>query len=161
MNCGEKCVISLDLLRGEMMKMLNGIYRHSLDAKGRMAVPAKFRTELGDKFYVTRGDSNCLFIFSSQEWVKFNEAIRSSLSFRESLKISRHFNAFAFDVEPDSQGRIILPQELRNIAGIDRQAVVVGASSHAEVWSPEKWEASNNSISEDDVLDILEKINFI
>lgn len=140
--------------------MLNGTYRHNIDAKGRMAVPAKFRVDLGDRFYVTRGVSGCLFVFSLEEWERFNNAIKTSLQFRESLKLSRHFNALAIEAEPDSQGRIVIPQELRAIAGLDHQAVIIGASNRAEIWNPESWAGESTSITEDDVLDLLEKINF-
>lgn len=85
--------------------MLNGIYRHSVDAKGRMAVPVKFRAELGDSFFLTVGLDSCLYIFSQTEWEKFNTAIRSTLSFTAAEKLSRFFNAYSFEVEPDLPGQ--------------------------------------------------------
>ena len=141
--------------------MFNGIYRHSVDTKGRMAIPAKFRSELGDVFFVTVGLDSCLYIFSQPEWEKFNTAIRSTLSFTAAEKLSRFFNAYSFEVEPDVQGRVIIPAELRKRAGIGKQAVVIGASNHAEIWEPSKWDEAQQSISDDDILELLEQINYI
>lgn len=141
--------------------MLNGIYRHSIDAKGRMAVPVKFRAELGEVFFLTVGLDSCLYIFSQTEWEKFNTAIRSTLSFTSAEKLSRFFNAYSFEVEPDIQGRVIIPTELRNRAGIGKQAVVIGASNHAEIWEPEKWDEMQKSITDDDIRGLLEQINYI
>ena len=123
--------------------MFNGIYRHSVDTKGRMAIPAKFRSELGDVFFVTVGLDSCLYIFSQPE------------------KLSRFFNAYSFEVEPDVQGRVIIPAELRKRAGIGKQAVVIGASNHAEIWEPSKWDEAQQSISDDDIRELLEQINYI
>ena len=141
--------------------MLNGIYRHSVDAKGRMAVPVKFRAELGDSFFLTVGLDSCLYIFSQTEWEKFNTAIRSTLSFTAAEKLSRIFNAYSFEVEPDLQGRVIIPTELRNRAGIGKQAVVIGASNHAEIWEPAKWDEAQKSITDEDIRGLLEQINYI
>lgn len=141
--------------------MLNGIYRHSVDAKGRMAVPVKFRAELGDSFFLTVGLDSCLYIFSQTEWEKFNTAIRSTLSFTAAEKLSRFFNAYSFEVEPDLQGRVIIPTELRNRAGIGKQAVVIGASNHAEIWEPAKWDEAHKAITDEDIRGLLEQINYI
>mgnify|MGYP004560326645 FL=1 len=141
--------------------MLNGIYRHSVDAKGRMAVPVKFRAELGDSFFLTVGLDSCLYIFSQTEWEKFNTAIRSTLSFIAAEKLSRFFNAYSFEVEPDLQGRVIIPTELRNRAGIGKQAVVIGASNHAEIWEPAKWDEAQKAITDEDIRGLLEQINYI
>lgn len=137
--------------------MLNGIYRHSVDAKGRMAVPVKFRAELGDSFFLTVGLDSCLYIFSQTEWEKFNTAIRSTLSFTAAEKLSRFFNAYSFEVEPDLQGRVIIPTELRNRAGIGKQAVVIGASNHAEIWEPAKWDEAQKAITDEDIRGLLDK----
>lgn len=76
--------------------MFNGIYRHSVDTKGRMAIPVKFRAELGDSFFLTVGLDSCLYIFSQDEWEKFNHAIRSTLSFTAAEKLSRFFKRLFF-----------------------------------------------------------------
>ena len=141
--------------------MLNGIYRHSVDAKGRMAVPVKFRAELGDSFFLTVGLDSCLYIFSQTEGEKFNTAIRSTLSLTAAEQLSRFFNAYSFEVEPDLQGRVIIPTELRNRAGIGKQAVVIGASNHAEIWEPAKWDEAQKSITDEDIRGLLEQINYI
>ncbi len=141
--------------------MFNGIYRHSVDTKGRMAIPVKFRAELGDSFFLTVGLDSCLYIFSQDEWEKFNHAIRSTLSFTAAEKLSRFFNAYSFDVEPDLQGRVIIPSELRKRAGIEKQAVVIGASNHAEIWEPSKWDETQQNITNDDIRELLEQINYI
>ena len=71
------------------------------------------------------------------------------------------FNAYSFDVEPDLQGRVIIPSELRKRAGIEKQAVVIGASNHAEIWEPSKWDETQQNITNDDIRELLEQINYI
>ena len=109
-------------------------YNHSIDAKGRMIVPAKFREALGNDFIVTQGLDGCLFVFPNSEWQVFEEKLRGlPVSNKDARKFSRFFLAGAASVELDGQGRILLPAVLRKFAGLDKEAVVVGVGSRVEI----------------------------
>ena len=121
--------------------MLLGEYRHNLDVKGRMAIPAKFRDQLKAGAIITRGLDNCLFIFSATEWeVLAQKLVALPLAQANSRAFSRLMLAGAMDVELDGQGRILIPDYLRNYAGIKKQAVVAGLYNRIEVWDTETWE---------------------
>lgn len=127
--------------------MFLGEYQHSIDAKGRVILPAKFRDELGEKFYVTKGLEECLFIFSADEWATFSERLRQlSLAKREARAFVRFFFGGASEVECDKQGRILLPQTLRDYAGCKKDLVVVGVGSRIEVWDQERWDQYNDGM---------------
>ncbi|MBR1883405.1 MAG: division/cell wall cluster transcriptional repressor MraZ [Clostridia bacterium] len=129
--------------------MLLGEYNHTVDTKGRVIVPAKFRDDLGVTFIVTKGFDSSLFIFSKTEWNKFEEKIRSLPMTNPSARsFSRFFLAGANEVELDKQGRINLPQNLLDYAGITKDVVVIGVSSRVEIWDKAKWE---NYTSEDNL----------
>lgn len=129
-------------------------YNHSIDAKGRMIVPAKFREALGNDFVVTQGLDGCLFVFPNSEWQVFEEKLRGlPVSNKDARKFTRFFLAGAASVELDSQGRILLPAVLRNFAGLEKEAVVVGVGSRVEIWDKTRWE---NCTSFDDMDEIAE-----
>jgi MraZ protein len=118
--------------------MLLGEFQHNIDAKGRIIVPAKFREELGDCFYVTRGLGGCLWVFSQSEWDtilrKFNE-----VPLVESREISRYFFSGATDAVPDAQGRILIPAKLRQYAQLEKEVVVIGSFDRVEIWNAQRW----------------------
>lgn len=121
--------------------MLLGEYNHSVDAKGRVIVPAKFRDDLGVSFIVTKGFDSSLFVFSKQEWGKFEEKIRQlPMTNPNARSFSRFFLAGATEVELDKQGRINVPQNLLDYAGITKDVTVIGVSSRVEIWDKAKWE---------------------
>ena len=129
-------------------------YNHSIDAKGRMIVPAKFREALGNDFVVTQGLDGCLFVFPNSEWQVFEEKLRGlPVSNKDARKFTRFFLAGAATVELDSQGRILLPAVLRKFAGLEKEAVVVGVGSRVEIWDKARWE---DSTSFDDMDEIAE-----
>jgi len=120
-----------------------GQYSHSIDAKGRLFIPARYREELGSTFYVTVGlddEDNYLSVFSQAAWQAFQEKI-NSLPFSKSILL-RHFCANAADCTPDSQGRILIPQNLRDYAGLRKDVVIVGVLNRCEIWDAEKWQAA-------------------
>ena len=126
--------------------MFIGEYRHSLDAKGRIIVPAKFREGLGDKFVVTKGLDGCLFAFSIEEWKNFEQKLRSlPISNKDARAFSRFFFAGAMDCEIDKQGRFLISGNLREFAGLTKEVVIVGMDSRIEIWSKEKWQEYNDS----------------
>lgn len=138
--------------------MFMGEYQHSLDAKGRLIIPAKFREELGEGAVITRGLDNCLFLFPRTEW----EILEGKLKTLPLTKAgARQFVRFLFsgatECELDKQGRINLPANLRDYAGIDKDAVVIGVSSRIEIWSRENWEGYVQ-VAEESFADIAENI---
>ena len=124
--------------------MFMGEYNHTVDAKGRLIVPSKFREQLGDEFVITKGLDNCLFVYDNSEWALTNAAGR---------KFSRFLLAGATTCEVDKQGRILLPAVLREFAGIEKDAVLVGVGSRIEIWSKDKWLDANTF---DDMEEIAE-----
>ena len=127
-------------------------YNHSIDAKGRMIVPAKFREALGNDFIVTQGLDGCLFVFPNSEWQVFEEKLRGlPVSNKDARKFSRFFLAGAASVELDSQGRILLPAVLRKFAGLEKEAVVVGVGSRVEIWDKARWEENTSFDDMDEI----------
>ncbi|MBP3339140.1 MAG: division/cell wall cluster transcriptional repressor MraZ [Lachnospiraceae bacterium] len=127
-------------------------YNHSIDAKGRMIVPAKFREALGNDFIVTQGLDGCLFVFPNSEWQVFEEKLRSlPVSNKDARKFSRFFLAGAAQVELDGQGRILLPAVLRQFAGLEKDAVVVGVGSRVEIWDKSRWEENTSFDDMDEI----------
>ncbi len=121
--------------------MLLGEFKHNLDIKGRMAIPAKFREELKSGAIITRGLDNCLFIFTSKEWQLLASKLTAlPLAQANSRAFTRLMLAGAMDVEVDSQGRVLLPDYLRQYAGLSKSVVVTGLMNRIEVWDSEKWE---------------------
>ncbi len=117
---------------------MTGKYRHGLDAKGRLAIPAKLREELGAAFYVTIGLGHSLMVLPEAAWAAIVEKQRS-LPMAEAQKL-RFFFANALRCEPDKQGRILLPQELRSYAHLTENAVILGFGDKAEIWDQETYD---------------------
>ena len=136
--------------------MFMGEYNHTVDAKVRLIVPSKFREQLGDEFVVTKGLDGCLFVYENTEWKALEEKLHAlPLTNSNARKFSRFFLAGATTCEVDKQGRILIPSVLRDYAGIEKEAVLVGTGSHLEIWSKERWLAIN---SYDDIEDIAESM---
>ncbi len=119
--------------------MLKGEYQYALDDKGRVVIPPRFRRVLGDQVVATRGIDPCVSIYSPQEWTKVEETLRKLPTSKRD--VTRYLLAGAVDLELDRQGRVTLPQHLRQHAGIERDVVVVGLISRLEVWSRPAWQA--------------------
>ena len=121
---------------------------HTIDPKGRVIVPSEFREGLGYKFIVTKGLDNCLFAYSPNEWSILESKLRS-LPFTDSdvRAFVRFFFAGAKQCEMDKQGRILIPQNLREYAGLDKDIYTIGVAARIEIWDKAKWETySNNSV---------------
>ena len=129
--------------------MFSGAYSHSVDNKGRTVIPSKFRSKLGERFYLTRGMHGCLWIFSEEEWREFQAKVapRSFLD-GNALKLERYFVGSAVECIPDPQGRIAIPQNLREYAGVEDDIWVVGLGSKVEIWSSAKWNEFNNALTD-------------
>ena len=119
------------------VKGVTGTYEHSMDAKGRLFLPAKLREELGVSFYLAMGVDTCLAIYPQQTWDRFTEKF-SSLPMSQS-KAMRTLFANTVKCEPDSQGRIVIPQKLRKYAGLEKDVVILGVHDRAEIWSTQTW----------------------
>ncbi|MFA6665110.1 MAG: division/cell wall cluster transcriptional repressor MraZ [Armatimonadota bacterium] len=135
--------------------MFSGAYSHSVDSKGRTVIPARFRSKLGERFYLTRGMHGCLWIFSEEEWREFqNKVAPKSFLDGNGIKLERFFVGSAVECMPDGQGRIAVPQNLREYAGIEDEIWVVGLGKKVEIWSDAKWQEFNNSLT-DEVIEAL------
>ena len=122
--------------------MLIGSVNHSIDAKGRYIVPAKFRADLGDRFVVTEGVGGCLFVFSLSQWDEVSRSLAGLPASDEStLNFKRRFFSRAFELELDSQSRAVLPPLLRELAHIDKDVVSVGMVSRIEIRNRDTWKA--------------------
>ena len=120
--------------------MFMGEYNHTVDTKGRLIIPAKFRESLGDEFVVTKGLDGCLFIYSQEEWKNIEEKFRNTpLTTRDARKFSRFFFAGAATCELDKQGRILIPAVLREFAGLEKDVVLAGVFNKIEIWSKDRW----------------------
>lgn len=120
--------------------MLIGEYTHRLDPKKRLAIPAKFRKELGNKTVITKGLDQCLVLYPLVEWEKVAESLsRLPTGQSESRNFVRDFFSGASDVEIDSLGRILIPDSLKKIAGLREKVVIIGVYKRLEIWDEEKW----------------------
>ena len=138
-DCGEKWGI----------KMFIGEYHHTIDEKGRIIIPAKFREELGDSFIVTRGLENCLFVYPNSSWEKICNKLNSLPFTKKDARVfNRFFMSGATGVEFDKQGRINLPSPLIDYAHLDKECVVIGTGDRLEVWSQLNWDEFFNSNKE-------------
>ncbi|MGL4522444.1 MAG: division/cell wall cluster transcriptional repressor MraZ [Bacilli bacterium] len=138
--------------------MLIGEFTHTVDNKGRIIVPVKFRDSLGERFILTRGLDNCLFGYSLTEWQLLESKLRSlPLARKEARAFSRFFFAGACECETDKQGRITIPQNLLQHANVTKDVVVIGVTNRIEIWEREKW-TTYLTDSEESVEDIAESM---
>ena len=122
--------------------MLIGQYEHTIDAKKRLALPAKFRGELGDKIIITRGIEGCLAVYTEVEWKVMADKLSTlTISQSEARSFTRMILAGAMEVSLDKLGRILVPDYLKEYAGLKKNVVVCGLSNRLEIWDAEKWEA--------------------
>lgn len=134
-------------------------YNHTIDTKGRLIVPSKFRDQLGDEFVVTKGMDGCLFVYANEDWSAFEQKLTSlPLINKEARKFARFFLAGAAQVEVDKQGRILLPSNLRDFAGLEKDVVLVGVGSRIEIWSKENWENMDADSNMDDIAATMESL---
>ena len=147
-ECGEKWG----------MNMFIGEYHHTIDEKGRIIIPAKFREELGTKFIVTRGIENCLFIYSMENWAKITDKLNSlPFTHKDARTFNRFFMSGATEVEFDKQGRINIATPLIHYANLNKDCVVIGTGDRLEIWSQESWDGFFNSTKEN-MSDIAENL---
>lgn len=121
--------------------MFVGEYQHSLDAKGRIILPSRFRARLSDGVVVTKGLDYCLFGYAPEEWGRVAERLKSApMSSMAARNFTRLMFSGAAEETPDRQGRINIPEHLRRYAGLSRDVAVIGAGDRIEIWDRAKWE---------------------
>ena len=129
--------------------MFTGEYRHSVDDKGRIAIPSRFRAQLEDGAFVSRWTDENLALFTRDGWDELAKKVAAlPLADESSRAFQRFLFAGAFEVELDRQGRIVVPASLRLFAGLEGEAVIVGSRDHAEIWSPASWDEYRRSLEE-------------
>jgi len=139
--------------------MLIGEYEHSLDAKGRLILPAKIREDMRDKFIVTKGLDGCLFGFSQNEWNNFEEKLKTlPLTNKNARDFVRFFLSGAVECEIDKQGRFLISSNLRDFAELTKEVVIIGMDSRIEIWSKEKWNKCDEEISADEIAEKMEML---
>ena len=142
--------------------MFMGEYNHTIDAKGRLIIPSKFREILVYKFVVTKGLDCCLSIYPLEEWEAFEMKLRTlPLNDKNARKFSRFFVAGATMCELDKQGRILLPATLREFAGLDKDVVLTGNLNTIEVWSKAKWNENNDYDDMDAIAEDMRKMGIV
>ena len=138
--------------------MFMGKYNHTIDAKGRLIVPAKFREQLGEAFVITNGNDGCLNIYTEEDWETFLEKLQLLPNNGDSRKLKRKLVAQANDVELDKQGRILVPPALREHAGLSKDVVLAGVIDKIEVWDKDRWEEQADVSDIDDIAERLADI---
>ncbi|MCR5388209.1 MAG: division/cell wall cluster transcriptional repressor MraZ [Lachnospiraceae bacterium] len=139
--------------------MFTGEYTHSIDAKGRLIVPAKFRESLGDAFVVTKGLDGCLFVYSNTEWEKIEKKFEEiPLTTKDARKFSRFFFSGAAVCEVDKQGRILLPGTLREYASLEKEIVLAGVFNRVEIWDKAKWDDNSTYDDMDEIAEHMAEL---
>ncbi len=141
--------------------MFIGEFNHTVDSKGRVNIPSKFREQLNDTFYITKGLDECLFVFPQSEWKVYEEKLKSlPLTNRSARAFVRTFFAGATECSFDKQGRITLPQVLREHASLEKNVKVIGVGTRVEIWSDAVWEEYNSvdNLSYDDIAEQMAEL---
>jgi len=134
--------------------VLIGEYEHSLDVKGRLIMPAKLREDMGEKFIITKGLDGCLFGFSQNEWLSFEEKLKTlPLTNKNARDFVRFFLSGAIECEIDKQGRFLIASNLREYANMEKEVVIIGVGTRIEIWNKDKWKEYNSdeNISADEI----------
>ena len=141
--------------------MFMGEYNHTIDAKGRLIIPSKFREALGDVFVVTKGLDGCLFVYDNAEWNVFEEKLKSlPLTNKDARQFVRFFLAGAAEVEVDKQGRILVAPPLREYAALEKDVTVIGVGNRVEIWNKDKYLDEATFDNMDEIAEQLQSIGF-
>ncbi len=152
-------LMDLDEIVGQAIGFI-GQYNHTIDAKGRLIIPARYRDMLGSEFVLTKGMDGCLFAMPAGEFSKLvRELMELPLNSKDGRALTRHFCAGAAKCELDKQGRILVNAELRAAAGLEKEVVLVGVMNRVEIWDKEAWEKNEESIDMDEIERHLEERN--
>ncbi len=138
---------------------MTGEFQHNLDSKGRLSIPARLREELGNIFFVTLSMDKCLCAYSSESWQSFTDRV-NEMPYVKQRKMRPLF-AYAAKCELDAQGRILLPQNLREYAGLSKNVTVVGCNNHAEFWDSDSWNEINRiETTPENIAAVMEELDF-
>lgn len=139
--------------------MFLGEFAHTLDAKGRIFMPARFREQLSETFVIARSFDTCLAVYPKEKWESLRDKIMA-LPELKAKKIARFLYPSACEVTPDAQGRVLLPSALRDYAALCKNAVVIGMGDYVEIWDEALLEAQRSEDDKDEILEIMREINF-
>lgn len=140
--------------------MLIGEYQYSIDAKGRLNFPVKLREDLGIRFIIAKGlGKSCLFVYSLEEWQNLEKKIKA-LPLSKAGTMQSFFFASACEVEPDKQGRIVIPANLREYGSLEKDVVVIGVSDHCEIWSKDNWDVICSETDSESIARAMEELGF-
>jgi MraZ protein len=129
--------------------VFTGEYRHAVDEKGRLAVPARFRAQLEGECVVARWLDTCLAIFPMPAWEELAAKVGSlPMTDPNARLLQRQLFAGAHETELDKQGRVLVPQGLRTFAGLEGEALVLGSRDHAEIWAPQRWDEYSQALED-------------
>lgn len=132
--------------------MFRGAHYHSVDDKGRVIIPLRFRNELGNTFVITKGLDRCLFVYREDDFTEMEKKLQAQPALdKHTIRLQRWFSAEALETQVDSQGRVAIPSNLREFATIGDEVVIIGAGSRIEIWSRGGWDAFNASLTDDDI----------
>ena len=132
--------------------MFRGAHYHTVDDKGRVIIPLRFRSELGNQFVITKGLDRCLFVYREDDFSEMEKKLQAQPALdRHTIRLQRWFSAEALETSVDNQGRVAIPSNLREFAGIDEETAIVGAGSRIEIWARAGWDAFNASLTDDDI----------
>lgn len=130
--------------------MFRGGFAHSLDDKGRVIIPQKFRLLLGEKFVITKGVDKCLWVFTEEEFLDLEKRLDAQTMLdHNAIRLQRFFSGEAVDAATDGQGRVALPSNLRDFAMIDKEVMIVGAVNRLEIWGKQRWDELNSATTDD------------
>lgn len=137
--------------------MLIGEYRHNIDAKGRLFIPAKFRERLGEEFIISRGLDKCICVYPMEEWERFTAKL-DALPVAKGRRIRRYFYAGAYEGTVDAQGRVTISQPNREFAAFEKEIVIAGNRTHLELWAASEWDSEQEFISNEEIVSELEQL---
>lgn len=137
--------------------MLMGKYTHAIDVKNRLIIPSRLKDQLGPVITMLKGTDHCLTLYSAEEWTKYAEKL-SALPTTQSRNLLRYLYSNAIEIQPDSQGRFSIPEEMLTFAGITKNVITVGCGNYAEIWSAERWEEKQLDEEPENFAEILESL---
>lgn len=139
--------------------MFRGAHYHSVDDKGRVIIPLRFRNELGNTFVITKGLGKCLFVYREKDFQDMEEKILGQpILDHHAIRLQRWFSAEAVETQVDSQGRVAIPGNLRDFAHIEEDVAIVGTGHRIEIWSKQGWDALNASLTDEDIMVSLQEV---
>ena len=138
---------------------MKGEFQHNIDAKGRLFIPSKLREELGKMFIITKGLDGCLFVYSASAWEVLEDNI-NQLPLSKSRNLQRFFFSSAADCVPDAQGRVLIPQNLREYAALQKEVTIIGVSGRVEIWNTARWKAINEELTPESIAEAMEELGF-